>query len=137
MRSRTSSRDPATTVENVAWRVDRGRETEAAAQAEDRIQDRAHGVRQWPAVVDRDRRPDRLAAADEAGPVRLVLDRPCRAVLDRQDVARPQRRIGRRSLPARREQGSDLGDELRLHEEVLEGGMGDVGGLGRERDLRV
>ena len=51
-------------------------ERHAAPQAEDRIQHRADRVRQWTAVDDRDRRPDRPAAAEETGAVGLVLDDP-------------------------------------------------------------
>ena len=76
-------------------------ERHAAAQAEHGIEHGAGGSRQARSRFQRSGIRRRAAAAEDPRSVRLVFDRTCRAVLDRQDVAGPQGRSGRRSLPAR------------------------------------
>ena len=112
-------------------------EPDPAPEAEDRIQDRSHGVREWTPVDDRGRGADRPTSAEEARPVRLVLDDTTGLFLDDGDMGGPDRPLVARSWPAGRQEGPDLGDELGLHEQVLEGRMRDVGRLGCEDDLGV
>ncbi len=114
-----------------------GGEPDPAAEAEDRIQHRADRVRERTPVDDRDRRADRPAPAEEAGAIRLVLDDPAGLLLDRRDVRGPDRLLVPGSRTAGRQQGADIGGELGLHEQVLEGRVSDVGRLRREHDLRV
>ena len=112
-------------------------EPDPAAEAEDRVQHRADRVRERTPVDDRDRRADRPTPAEEAGPIGLVLDDPAGLLLDRRDVRGPDRRLVAGSWTAGRQEGADLGDELGLHEQVLEGRVSDIGRLRREDDLRV
>ena len=114
-----------------------GGEVDPAAKTEDRVQDGADGVRQGPPVEDRDGRPDGAIPAEEPGPVRLVLDHPATILVDGGDMGRPDRTLVGRPGPAGRQQGSDLRNELRLDEQVLEGRMGHVRGLGGQGKLGV
>ena len=88
-----------TSVENATrTRAARG-EAHPAAQAEDRVEHRAGGVRQRPAVDHRHRRADAAPAAEEPRAVGLELRRSPtgrRAVRPRRDVGRPDRRLARR-----------------------------------------
>jgi hypothetical protein len=81
-----------------------------------------------------DRSTDRVRGT---GPVRLVLDHAAGHSLDRGDVSRPDRLLVGRAQPPGRQEGADLGRELGLHEEVLEGRMGDVGGVRGQDDLGI
>ena len=112
-------------------------EPDPAAEAEDRIQHRAHRVRERTSVDDRGRGADRPTPAEEARPVRLVLDDPAGLLLDDGDMGGPDRLLVAGSWSAGRQEGPDLGDELGLHEQVLEGRVRDIGRLGREDDLGV
>ena len=62
---------------------------------------------------------------------------PAHLPLDRRDVGRPDRLLVAGSWPARRQERPDVGGELGLHEQVLEGRMRHVGRLRREHDLGV
>ena len=92
-RSRTASRDSATTVEKIAWAV--------APGASDTRQRRLKiGSSTAPTVFDSGRpsmtetgRADRPAAAEEARAVRLVLDDHAGLLLDRRDVGGPDLRL--------------------------------------------
>ena len=117
------------------WRP--GASVHPAAEAEDRVEHGADRVRQRAPVDHRDGRPDRPAAAEEAGAIRLVLDDAAGLSLDRRDVGGPDRPLVARSRPAGRQQRADLGRELGLHEQVLERRVGDVGRLRRQHDLGV
>src|SRR5690349_22439551 len=65
-------------------------ETEAAPNAEDRIQDRAHRVRQRTAVLDRARIPNRAAPRSEEHTSELQSRRDlvCRLLLEKKNNAR-------------------------------------------------
>ena len=76
-----------------------GREADPAAEAEDRVEHRADGVRQRTSVDHRDRRADRAAAAEEAGSVGLVLD-DRRRPAPRRPRRAPPRSAARRSTAA-------------------------------------
>ena len=124
-------------------RRSRGRSRRAradpAAEAEDRVEHRADRVRQRPPVDHR--RP----ASGPNGPGRGSAPGRSRTgstaplvLLDRGDVRGPDRRlvaaiVGRRVASS----APMLGDELGLHEQVLEGRVGDVGRLRCEGDLGV
>jgi len=49
----------------------------------------------------------------------------------------PDRLLVAGSWTAGRQKGTDVGDELGLHEQVLEGWVSGIGRLRRESDLRV
>ena len=114
-----------------------GWECDTAPKAEDRVEHRADGVGQGPAIDDRHRRPDRAAAAEEPRPVRLILNVPDRALLHRHHVGRPHLALELRPRATSRHECADLLGELGLDEEVLEGWMGDVRRERRQDDLGV
>ncbi len=132
------SRDSATTVEKIAWAVAPGASVTRQPEAEDRIQHRADRVRQRAPVDDRDRRADRPAAAEEAGAVRFVLDDARRSAPSTAATCAAQ--IGGSSAERGRRVASRApisGTNSVCDEQVLEGRVGDVGGLRREHDLGV
>ena len=133
-RSSTSSRDSATTVAKIAWAV-------APGASRTRRRRLKIGSSTAPTVFESGRpsmtetgdRTDR-PAAEEAGAVGLVLD-DAAGVAPRPPRRAPPRPAARRAERGRRVASSapSLGDELGLDEQVLEGRVGDVGRLRRER----
>ena len=77
-------------------------------------------------------------APEEARPVGLELH-VARRVSPSHDgeVRRPDLGLAGRAPPPRRQQRADVGDELRLHEQLGEGRVGRVGGRRRQHDLGV
>ena len=65
-------------------------------------------------------------AAEEAQPVRLVVDRVGLAVLDDEEVRRPHLRLLGSVPPAGGDQRPVLTEVLRVHEQLGEGRMGEV-----------
>ncbi|MEJ2320690.1 MAG: hypothetical protein P8Y21_15305, partial [Gemmatimonadales bacterium] len=106
-------------------------------QAHDGIQNRPDRVREGAAVEHGQWRPDPAAPAQEARAVALVLQRRGRLPLDGGQVSEPDLPLVGRTRASGRKQGSELGNELRLHEEVREGGVGLVRALGSQDDLCV
>ena len=114
-----------------------GREVDPATEAEDRVQDRPHGVREGTPIDHRRRPPYRMTTAQEPGPVGLELDGSGRVVLDRRDMCCPELPFVPGPWTAGRHQRADVGYELGLHEQVLEGRMSGVGVLRSQGDLGV
>ena len=114
-----------------------GGKGDAASEAEDRIEHRPHRVGEWVPVDDRDRRANRTSSSEEPGTICFVLDDPAWLLLDRGDVCSPDGRFVTRSRPARGQERTDLGNELGLHEQVLERRVSHIGGLPGECDLGV
>ncbi len=114
-----------------------GRQPDAPAQAEDRIEHGAGRIGEGPAVDDRDWRADAAAAPQEACPVGFEFSAAGRLPFDDGQVGRPDGRLVGRPAPTRGEHRTDLGDELGLHEQLGEGGMGRIGCVGGQDDLRV
>jgi hypothetical protein len=114
-----------------------GGDPNAAAQAEDRIEHVADRAGERPAIDHRDRRTDAVAASEEARAIGFELAGADLLALDDRQVHRPGRGIGRRAGPACRQQRAHFGSELRAHEQLREGGMGEVGRGGCEHELRV
>ena len=114
-----------------------GRDAHAPAQREDRIEHRTDRVRERPAVDHRDRRSDAAAAAEEAGPVGLDLGFPTTLAIDDGEMRSPDFRLGRRSPPARRQDGAYFGEIFGLDEQLGERRMRDVGGLRRQHELGI
>src|SRR5271169_137637 len=111
------------------------RNANASADGENGIEDGANRVRERPAVHDRDRRPDSVAATEESRPV--CLEFRCAdslAVNDRQ-MRGPDFWVAWRPLSPRRQDGADIGKIFRHHEQLREGGMRYVGVLGREDEF--
>ena len=80
---------------------------------EDRIEHRADGVGQRPAVDHRDRRADAAAAAEEARAVGLELRLADRLAFDDGEMRGPDLGLVGERAPARRQQRADLGDDIR------------------------
>ena len=114
-------------------------EPDPAAEAEDRIEHRADGVRQRPPVDDRDRRCGPTGRGRGSAPGRSRTAIAARRARPRRPRrGRPERRFRRATAAdASRAGRRASGDELGLHEQVLERRVGDVGGLRGERDLGV
>ena len=112
-------------------------EADALAQADDGIE---HGARRAGerAAVEGLRVLGPAPAAQEARAVGLPFHRPLRPPFQAEDVHAPRAATSSaRARPPPADEGGDLGQVLRLHEELHEGGMGQVVGGGGEHDLRV
>ncbi len=111
------------------------RHAHRAADAEDGIEHGAGGVgkRSLQCLGRREIAAD----ADEPRPVRLVLHRPDRHPVDDCEMCRPEVFVGRRPLPAMRDEGIKLRDVFGLHEQFREGRMRHVGRTGAEHDLGI
>ncbi len=113
------------------------RETDAAAQARDRIQHRPDRIGERAAVDHRHRRTDTAAASEKPRAIGLELDGADCLTLDRDHVGREDRRFVIRTRTPYRQHAVALVQELGVHEQIGEGGMGGVGGKRREHQLGV
>ena len=122
-----------------------GRQRDAAAAGRDRIEHRAGAVGERARKVERGRRAEVVAAADEAGAVGLVADRAdvARAAgrhppaVHRHQLHHPRRGLLGRARAACAEHGGRPRQDLGLHEELAEGRVQRVGRHRREHDLAV
>src|SRR5580704_12642912 len=119
------------------------RDAHTATQAENRIENWSCGIGQRPAIGDRGCRVDGLPASQKTRPVCLELHVIRALALDHGEVRRPDRWIATGMSTAGRENGTEMGAELRLHEEFGKGWMGYIVtlpcqhefGVGRELDF--
>ena len=114
------------------------RNPHAAAQAEDRIEHGADRVGERPAV------DHRRSACESSRPrprkrARSVSNctSPDGLAFDDGEMRRPDLRVAGRAPPPRGQQRADIGDELRLHEQLGEGRMRGVGRVRRQHDFGV
>ena len=113
-------------------------DTHAAAQGENRVEYGADRVRQGPAVRNRDRPMDAVAAPEETGPVGLHLRLShSLAVHDRQ-MRGPDFLFARRAAPPRCQEMAP-GHRIVFggHEQLREGRVCDVVGLRRQHELGI
>jgi hypothetical protein len=110
-------------------------EPDAPPQAQDRIEHRARRVRKRPALPDRAGVADAAAAPEEPRAVGLVLHGAQGLSLDGRHVRDPDRLLLGPARSPRGEEGLEAGRELRLDEEIGEGGVGPVDGSRREHEL--
>jgi len=75
--------------------------------------------------------------AEEAGAIRFVLEDPAGLPFDRRNMCGPDRLLVAGPWTAGRQEGSNIGGELGLHEQVLEGRVSGIGRLRRQSDLRI
>ena len=78
-----------------------------------------------------------MAATEESRPVRLEFRRADGLPVDDCQMRRPDFGVARTPLSPRGQDGADVGKILRFDEQLGESRMRDVGGLGREHELRV
>jgi hypothetical protein len=90
----------------------------AAPKTDDRVEHRADGVRQRAAVEHGPRGRDVATSTDEARPVGLPLQRADGLALDARHVGEPHRRLVRRARTPGGEERVQLGDGIRLNEQV-------------------
>ena len=96
----------------------------AVPEAHDGIQNRSRRVRKGPPVNHGERRPNPAAPAQEACAVALVLQLADRLPLDRGQMGEPDLGLDCRTRAPCGQQGPELGNELRLHEQVRKRGVG-------------
>ena len=113
------------------------RNPHAAAKTEDRIEHGTDRVGERPAVHHGDRRPDLAPAAEKTRPIGLELHVAHALAFHNGEVRRPDLRLAGRPPPPRGQKGADIGDELRLHEQLGEGRVRRVGCGRRQHDLGV
>ena len=117
-------------VQNATRAVAARRNSHAAAQTEDRIEHGADRVGERLAVDHGNRRANAASAPEEARAVGLELHVAHRLAFDDGEMRRPDLGVAGRAQPPRRQQRADVGDELRLHEQLGEGRMCGVGRVG-------
>jgi hypothetical protein len=96
------------------------------------IENRAGGVRQHAPVHDRNGRAHAVAAAEEAGAVRLHFRLADGLTLDDGEVTGPELSLSRRALAPRGEDEPDIGHVFGFDEQFGKGGVRHVIGLRRE-----
>ena len=114
-----------------------GRNADALAQREDRVQHMPHRVREAPGIGQRHRIAQAARAADELRTVGLDLRRPDGIPLDDGELRGPDSGIVLPPLAPRGEEHPLLGHILRLDEELGEGRMCDVIGRPRQHQLHI
>ena len=100
-----------------------GRDSHSYSQRENRIQNRTDSSRKVCAFVECFRVSYRASAPDELCPISLAGDLADGFRSARDHVCTPDRGLGCRAWTAGRKQGRFGFKELRLHEQVAEGGM--------------
>ena len=107
-------------------------------KAHDWIQNRSRRVREGPPVDHGERRPNARGPGPESvrGRSRTATRRPS-LPLDRGQMGEPDLGLDRRTRAPCSQQGPELGNELRLHEQVRKRGVGLVRGLRSQHDLGI
>ena len=113
-----------------------GRDRDAVAEREDRVEHGADRIRQRLPFHCRGV-ADVAAAAEEAGAVGLVLRLGGELAFHDGEMSGPDLRLLGRAAAARGDERAELGKILGLDEHLREGGMGVVGGRRRQHDLGI
>ena len=103
-----------------------------AAQTQNRIKHRTYRVGKWTSIDNRHRAAEIMPAPQESRAIRLVLQFSNRFAFRAQHVRNPNRRLLFGSLPARRQNGSDVRDKLRFHKQIGKSRVRYVRRLGSE-----
>ncbi len=104
----------------------------AAAQAEDRVQNRTHCVGQGPTIGNRDRRANGLSAPQKPAAVRFELNIAGAFAFDHGEMGGPNVRVARGAFSPGCNDRTFVCGELRFDEKLCERGVGNVVGLTRE-----